>query len=484
MNDQTIQRPVLGDLNAAAFTIALGSLAILAPERSALADVLFGPAAPTAPTVEVSVSPALPLMVALAPIPQEAAPVMGAEQNARDPTPVAVNDSCEWFGGKPWSEWNTMTGDWGGARTGLIENGVTVAGSAIMEWSNAIQGGSGKDNTGRVLLDLNTTFDLGKIFDLKGGSVFLDFQYADTGNGFSVPEAFQPISNIDLPGSGRITQISQAWYQQYFAEDILRVKVGKIDANAEFGYTPALAGFINLSAAVTPTNPLMPTYPNPAFGVNAFLYPCKECYVGFGLYDGSLAEGVQTGNLGPSSLWDGNGVYMTAEAGLTMDNLGPFSGVRAGLGAWWSTSQLTTFSGDEQDGVGGIYGIAEARVWRPEGVGDASSCRRGLWIAGQFGCTDSGVFAAANQIGFGAALSGTFSGRDLDGAGVYISWVDFASGANLGDGSNETMVECYYDVAVTPWFRLKPDMQFVFDPSGDSTVDTSVIFTLRATVTF
>ncbi len=452
---------------SAPLALALSALVLSASPRVCIADTLFATAAPAAPIASVTPTPV-----------QEVA----GEQEARDPAPTTVSDANEWIGGKPWCDWNGMTGDWGGARSKLVDNGVTFAGSAIGEWSNALQGGSGKDNTGRFLLDLNTTFDLNKIVNLAGGSVFLDFQYAATGNGFSVPEAFQPISNIDINGS--ITQVSQAWYQQWLVADVLRLKVGKVDANAEFGFTPALAGFINLSAAVTPTNPLMPTYPNPAFGLNAFWYPSKECYVGFGIYDGSLAEGVQTGAMGPSPLWEGNGVYMIGETGITLDNLGSCCGFRAALGGWWSTSQLTTFSGDEQDGAGGLYGVAEARVWRPEGVGEASTCRQGLWLAGQFGVTDSSVFAAANQVGFGASLSGTFSGRDIDGAGVYVSWVDFASGAALGDGSNETMVECYYDYAVTPWFRLKPDVQFVFDPTGDGAADTSVIFTLRATVTF
>ena len=404
-------------------------------------------------------------------------------EEVRSPTeePNAAG-TRERFGEKPWGEWNTMTGDWNGTRTDLADKGVSVAGFFIGEWSNALSGSAGKVNTGRFLLDVNTTFDFEKLFELKGGSFFLDFQYADTGSGFSVPTAFQPISNIDINGS--VTQISQVWYQQWLVQDKLRLKVGKIDANTEFGFLGALSGFINLSAAITPTIPLLPSYPNTAFGMNAFVYPSKETYFGFGAYDGSLAEGVQTGSLGPASMWDGNGVFMIGEAGYVVDDLGPCSGARIALGAWWTTSDLATFAGGEQSGAGGIYGIAEARVWRPEGVGAASSCRRGLWIAGQFGAADSSVTASPTQFGAGASLVGTFSGRDLDGAGVYVSWVDLADDAGLGDGANETMVECYYDVAVSPWFHVKPDMQFVFDPSGDSGADTDVIFTLRCTVTF
>jgi hypothetical protein len=63
------------------------------------------------------------------------------------------------------------------------------------------------------LLDLNLTVELEKLVGLKGGTVFADFQNADTGVGALVHGGFQPYSNIAIDGS--ITQLSQLWYEQW-----------------------------------------------------------------------------------------------------------------------------------------------------------------------------------------------------------------------------------------------------------------------------
>jgi porin len=91
---------------------------------------------------------------------------------------------------------------------------------------------------------------------------------------------------------------------------------------------------------------------------------------------------------------------------------------------------------------------------------------------------------------FGSAgLAGTspISGRSEDtfGAGYYYTGV---SGAitdlapvllPLGD---EQGVEVYYNVAVTPWFHVTPDIQFV-DPFRDA-VEESVLLGVRGKIEF
>ena len=58
---------------------------------------------------------------------------------------------------------------------------------------------------------------------------------------------------------------------------------------------------------------------------------------------------------------------------------------------------------------------------------------------------------------------------------------DDAGAPFVGD---ETVVEAYYDIAVTPWFHVKPDLQRVFNPSGDPTLRDAWVATLRLTIVF
>ena len=66
--------------------------------------------------------------------------------------------------------------------------------------------------------------------------------------------------------------------------------------------------------------------------------------------------------------------------------------------------------------------------------------------------------------------------------GLLLSGVNACRAALRGDG--ELAIEIFYIAFVTPWLRLKPDLQFVHDPSGRAGVDDAWVFTLRSAITF
>src|SRR5439155_16805294 len=82
----------------------------------------------------------------------------------------------------------------------------------------------------------------------------------------------------------------------------LRIKAGKVDANSEFDRDATALEFLNQSTGSSATLFTLPTYPDPALGVNVFVKPNADSQLGFGVYDGSLANGVRTGALGPQPL--------------------------------------------------------------------------------------------------------------------------------------------------------------------------------------
>lgn len=412
----------------------------------------------------------------------------GAHQKPKPAGDAAATGDAprEWFGGAPWWEWSTMTGDWAGARTGLSEAGIDFAGSAVTEWSDVFSGGEADRSAFRFLLDLNATFDLGVLAGLEGGSVFIDFQTGDTGVGAQFHGGFQAYSNIAIEGS--ITQVSQLWYEQWLFDELLRVKVGKVDANAEFAAIAPAAGFINASAGFSPAIFALPTYPNPATSVNLFVYPCDEFYAGAGLYDGATAvDGVPTGSRGPAGFFnddDSDDWFGIAEAGLLFDAVGPMNSVRIAVGGWWHSGEFTRWDGGIEDGTAGFYALAEGRFWTPAGVDLADDeDGRGLWGFLQYGAANEDVSTVAQQFGGGVSLTGTLPGRDADSAGVYLSLVDFSGDPAAGFTDDEFSIEFFYDIEVTPWFHVKPDIQWFQNPGGGATED-ALVGTLRCIITF
>ncbi|MCE2884005.1 MAG: carbohydrate porin [Planctomycetaceae bacterium] len=409
------------------------------------------------------------------------------ERGAVSPVPPPADAAREWFGHADWWTWSRATGDWGGARTAAEDAGFELNGSVITEWSRVFSGGTDNASAFRFLLDLNLTVDLEKLIDLKGGSVFADFQNADTGMGALVHGGFQPYSNIAIDGS--ITQLSQLWYEQWLFDDVLRVKVGKVDANTEFAYIPAAGGFINASAGFTPTIFALPTYPNPSTSINVFLYPTETWYVGFGAYDGAATiDGVPTGSRGPSTFFSddlSDDWFLIAESGVTIGEAGFLRDLRVAAGGWWLVGDVPNFDGGTDDGTGGVYALAESRVWAPDGVDFGNDeDTRGLWAFLQAGWSDPNVALAAQQYGGGCSLTGTFPGRDDDSTGIYASYVVFGDDPTSGLGDAEFSLEIFYDIAITPFLHLKPDLQWFHDPSGDGSTDDALVGTLRLTITF
>ncbi len=103
---------------------------------------------------------------------------------------------------------------------------------------------------------------------------------------------------------------------------------------------------------------------------------------------------------------------------------------------------------------------------------------------GQFGWANDEISDVATQYGAGIVFNGLVPGRDAGGFGLAATLADFTDNPNAGFGSNELVVELYYEMALTPWLVLKPDLQWVRNPSGDSSLDDAFVAGLRCTLSF
>lgn len=404
------------------------------------------------------------------PLPDERRPLFDPEDPDR-----------EWFGRRSFPEWERLTGEWGGARARLEDAGLTISSSFILDWSSAWSGGISSRATRRTLFDFNMTLDLERAAGWEGGTVFVDFYSTNKSGGSADVGDFQGFSNIETDRS--LDQIAEVWFEQVSLSGALRFKVGKIDANSEFGFIDSAGDFLNSSAGLSPTVFALPTYPDPAFGVVAQVFPTESSFVSLGVFDGAATvDGVRTGTRGPSTFFSddlSDDYFLIAEGGLDWE----FSGARAGrfsLGAWHHTGKFDTFDGGTQSGATGFYALAEQRLWTRDLVAEDSD--RGVYAFGQFGWADKDVSEAEIHLGAGLSTLGTFRTRDDDSAGVYLSWVKLNRDAGFTD--DEFVVELFYRAMVTPAVSLTPDLQIIVNPGGDSGVDTAIVASIRLEIVF
>ena len=397
-------------------------------------------------------------------------------------------------GSWPW-ESNTMTGDFFGARSKLQDAGITLQGTGTLDFVNVLNGGQVNGFTMLSLFDINATGDTEKLFGLKGGTIFVDFQTANQtrSTGTLIPDywGFDVINSF-----GSFTQLAQYWYQQEIIGDRLKVKFGKIDANVDFAVPCTGLNFVN-SAAYYPAGMVqdMPTYPRQAGGVEILAKPLENFDARFGFFDGSSNfanpttgfVGSNTGTHGMANfLWENPGSYfMIAELGPDW-TLGEHKGkFRAG---WFEQLGYTDISGVNgpavANGPTGAYAYANQHIFDPDGVGGLL----GLELFGQFSWSEPNRNPSQWGLMLGTQWQGVIDARPSDTVGFLWAYNQFTSNESLttSPGSSEAILEAFYDFQVTPWFSIQPDMQYLSQPSSDASANISGawIFTMRLSFVF
>lgn len=375
---------------------------------------------------------------------------------------------------REWLDGNYATGKWFGARPIFEEHGVTVNSSLLYSPSMKTTGGSYGEGSakGYSLFNLSVTVDTEKAGMWKGGTFYALYQ-KKTGYGLSGPNgAMGDWMVYDGWDWRQMNQISEYWYQQKLWDNKIRLKVGKQDANADFGFLNSGWDFMNTAFSVNPTIP-MPTYPDQSFGFMAEINP-KEWL--------SIRNGIYSRYSIPVNLTE-------IEFKPTIKKLpGRYS-----IGAWEMSDSNGMSVAEGLDSTGapyynsfnrnfGAYVQFEQMVYKENK--DDENDMQGLVVFGQAGIAPSNKNDMSRYVGGGLNYRGPIPHRDQDRAGIAIGSGNFAP--RLGDITSqvgaETAFEVFYRAQITPWFYLQPDIQFIMNPSG--MYSNSVAVGLRSVITF
>jgi porin len=421
---------------------------------------------------------------------------------------------------------DTLTGDWGGLRTTLQQQGIAFTATYTGEVFANVQGGIKRGATydGQFLPQLD--IDLDKLLGWHGASFRASMVQ---GHGPALSEGWVGnllnVSNdVAIPPATRLYNL---WLQQNLFDDVVSVRAGLMNVDAEFITTLTGGLFMNGSfgwpewtAADLPGGG--PAYPLSAPGVRVKLQPAPE-----GVYlQSAVFSGDPTGHSGSNSPSTGipsgtvvsftGGAFVIAEAGYAVnqdkDAKGPPMAFK--LGGWYASS--SHFQDQRFDTVGislasplsngaplnhqgnwGVYGVADASIYRTEDGGGLSGFAR----------IGAGTPNDRNLLSFyadaGLSYKGLIPGRGDDTAGIAVAYARIGNNARgldqdvrvFSDPSfpvrdQETVLEVSYQIQVTPWMILQPDLQRIFHPGGNvQNADGSVrrdalVLGLRSTLTF
>jgi porin len=385
--------------------------------------------------------------------------------------PQATEEKSE-----PWWRWSRMTGEWGGRRSRWEESGITFGGGLTYDQTHGAFGGVRRRWTSRGLLNLELTVDLKPLFGLEGGTFYTDYQAFIGRDASRDIGDIQAFSNIDANSR---SQLAEFWYEQWLFHKALRFKVGRVDANSEFAFPENGADFINSSMGFSPTIFLLPTYPDVASGFNLFVYPTEQLSASFGVYDGALQRNVHTGVHGPHTLNLGD-LFFIGEVDGRWTLAGGVLPGRLGLGGWGHTGRLEQFEGGAQGGTAGAYLVFDQMLWRehPQDEKDI----QGIATFFQYGYADADVSEVGEHLGTGFTWTGLIPHRDEEVLGLGATWARLSDHVGFRRDF-ELALELFYKLRLTPWATIKPDLQYIINPSGGSVSDV-LAATVRVELTF
>jgi porin len=417
------------------------------------------------------------------------APIRAAQDSTADVMPEGSNQPN--FGGEL-LERSNLTGDWLGRRSGLQDCGVTFDLSSTQFYQGVTSGGREQSFQYGGRDDCFLNLDGEKLCFWKGTSVTLhaENRYGESVNTLA-GTLLAPNLMLSLPKlSGSVSALSGVTFTQDLSDE-MQVFGGKI--NTIDGYQQPLTGAGNLTGFQNTAmlyNPVLSrTVPYSTFGAGFTYLWSKETEFSATVYD--------TNNTPTVSGFDtffNNGVTVYAEM----------------------NASTTFFGRPGHHGISGTYSSGKYSSLTPsafldpiEGVVVVSTPKTGSWclaynfdqalyvspedpqrmwgVFGNFGIADKNPSPVRWFASIGISGASPLAGRNADTFGMAYFYLGVSEtlktlAPTLLSLRDEHGVELYYNVTVTPWCHITPDLQ-VITPFRER-ADTSLIAGLRMKIDF
>ena len=397
----------------------------------------------------------------------------------------------------------TLLGDFDGYREEIQERGVTITPNFIAEMMGNPTGGISQGITYDSVLNVPLDLDLDRItHGLTPDLVLHTNALWIAGQGLSTRHVgdFSNVSNIAGYNTVRLQEL---WLQQSFWLKRASLRIGVLAADAEFFTSSNSSLFINGTFGaftfVGANLPDPPVYPVAVPGVRGAVQPVSFFSLQAGIYGGDSGGSQDKNNHGTNfNLRSRDGALIFAEAAYLVNQSPGDRGLQGTykLGSFVHTgsSDFLTFDSQTRDALGtgplksrgtnfGVYGVVDQDILKAGGHTVSGFVRAG------------GAPSDVNFVDFyldgGFNLTGFIPGRTRDIAGVAVAYssisgdfTDSQREQGLPGYSAETVVEATYRATLAPWWYVQPDLQYVFNPSGQHGSQDALVLGVRTSVSF
>ncbi|STX43369.1 Carbohydrate-selective porin [Legionella donaldsonii] len=372
---------------------------------------------------------------------------------------------------------------------GIKDNhGIDIKGAWFGDTNRLFTGGipAAKKSTSNSVGLVDLTIDMERFNGWKGGlfsAQFLQQNAQNTNGQAGITQGYNSLP--DVPPYNR-SELYALWYRQGLFDDRLFIRLGKTITTLDFNNVikpvqlergvpniPAVTSLIYTPVFINPAvDGIMPGYTNSAYGISATYTPVKEWYLSYGIFDGNLASGKQTGLTGPT--FNGN-YFQVGETGSAW-LLGRKPGT-LGLGLWHQAG-LIRQNNLTETGATGVYLFGSQRLWYRHPGYDIS----GISAFYQYGINNSKVLSMKQSVGAGLTAFGLVANRSSDsmGAGFSLAWLN----QRTTNRKKEVMFQWYYQAKLITNVYLEPAISYIPNPGQSKRLNSATAGTLRAIILF
>jgi len=402
----------------------------------------------------------------------------------------------------------TLTGDWGGERTHLSEQGITLTGGYVSEIANNIQGGERELTRYSDQWTVGAKFDLDKLLGWPAATFKVSITDRN-GRSLSSDADLQTLQEVqEIYGRGQTWRLTQFWYDQSWLDGAIDVKTGRIPLGEDFASFSC--DFQNLTFCGSPPGNIRGdiwfSSPVSQWGVRLVLAVGSQAHLRLGVYQDNptYAEDAWARSQGlyPNNPAGTTGAMIPLELDLTPSVAGLPGSYK--FGGWYDTSNAKDVALDVNHQPLALTGAAALERGSSSGIyinflQQLSGSSGGRGASAFFNVTqaDKATSAMDLEVALGLEYKGLFDGRPADSLGIAIGTnhvndriasavrlADAVTGATTPVAGYETVGEIFYAWKVLPYLSFEPNVQYVRHPGGISSNEAVVVVGLRTSVDF
>jgi porin len=399
--------------------------------------------------------------------------------------PASADDPRDGSWMERWAAQPQLTGDWLGAREALTSWGITPSIRYATDLMASVAGGQerGRAYAGQFTVEIGADMEklaglTGLTFDVSGDWASGTNLSGDIGNVFTVAQAFE----------GRVVQLTNLYLQQSLFDSRLDLKAGRFSTGADFLTTPLDVSVVNAAlnpivVALQKNVPSVTDDPNATWGGRVVARPATGLSLSAGAFYSDLTLNLLTANGTEFGISRSAGYFVIGETAYRLNSEKDDSGLpgRYRVGGYYDSNEYASLTNParRQTGNHGIYLLGEQMVYREGGAGS----NQGLSLFG-------GVIYAPQErintlpwfVSGAASYRGLVPGRDRDTTAFAMYYGGFSR--DLPDQTYELLFEWTYAIALSRWLTIQPDVQYVVNPGGRSSVGNAVVVGVQLAVEF